>query len=161
MHTMTGLKQVVEEIVEKHLPDENHFIVEVALSEKAGKTQLNILMDADQGVTIQACGRLSRAVSEELEAKDIMPEAYVLEVSSPGVDYPLNSRRQFQKNIGRELKVTLTDGTEVKGKLLEVSDAGVKLLVKKKKEKGKKATEEELSYAFEEMKKSIVQVSFK
>ncbi|UZD21878.1 ribosome maturation factor RimP [Algoriphagus halophytocola] len=158
---MTGLKQVVEEIVEKHLPDETHFIVEVALSEKAGKTQLNILVDADQGVTIQACAKLSRAVSEELEAKEIMPDAYVLEVSSPGVDYPLSSRRQFQKNIDRELKVTLTDGTEVKGRLLEVTETGVKLLVKKKKEKGKKASEEELSYAFEEMKKSIVQVSFK
>lgn len=161
MHTMTELKQAIEEIVEKHLPDESHFIVEVKMTEKSGKKLLNILLDADGGVTIQACARLSRAVSEELEAKELMPEAYVLEVSSPGLDFPLGSRRQFQKNIGRELKVSLTSGEEILGKLLEVSETGVKLLVKKKKEKGKKAIEEEVSLPFEEMKKSIVQVSFK
>ncbi len=161
MHTMTELKQAIEEIVEKHLPDENHFIVEVKMSEKSGKKLLNILLDADEGVTIRACAKLSRAVSEELEAKEMMPEAYILEVSSPGLDFPLSSRRQFQKNINRELKISLTSGEEIEGKLLEVSETGVKLLVKKKKEKGKKATEEEVSLPFEEMKKSIVQVSFK
>jgi len=160
MHTMTELKQTIQEIIEKHLPDENHFIVEVKLAEKSGKTVLSVLVDADEGVTIQACARLSRAVSEELEAKDIMPEAYILEVSSPGVDFPLASRRQYRKNINRELTVFLTSGQEILGKLLEVTDAGIKLLVKKK-EKGKKATEEEVSLPFEEMKKSIVQVSFK
>jgi len=157
---MTELKRSIQEIVEKHLPDENHFIVDVNLSEKSGKTFLGILIDSDLGVTIQACAKLSRAVSEELEAKEMMPEAYVLEVSSPGIDYPLNSRRQYQKNINRELKITLTDGKEVTGKLLEVGDTEVKLSVKKK-EKGKKATEEELQVPFEKMKKSIVQVSFK
>lgn len=160
MHTMAELKQTIQEIIAKHLPDENHFIVEVKLAEKSGKMALNVLVDADEGVTIQACARLSRAVSEELEAKDIMSEAYILEVSSPGIDFPLASRRQYQKNIDRELKVFLTSGEEILGKLLEVTDGGIKLLVKKK-EKGKKATEEEVSLPFEEMKKSIVQVSFK
>ncbi|PZX54653.1 ribosome maturation factor RimP [Algoriphagus ratkowskyi] len=159
--TMTDLKQAIEEIVEKHLPDENHFIVEVKMSEKSGKTLLSILMDADEGVTIRACAKLSRAVSEELEAKEMMPEAYILEVSSPGLDFPLSSRRQFEKNINRELKISLTSGEEIQGKLLEVLETGVKVLVNKKKEKGKKATEEEVTLLFEEMKKSIVQVSFK
>ena len=160
MHTMSELKQSIEEIVEKHLPDENHFIVEVKMTEKTGKTTLSILIDADEGLNIQTCANVSRAVSEELEAKDIMPGAYILEVSSPGLDYPLSSRRQYQKNIGRELKVLKTSGEELVGKLLEVNTAGVKMLVKKK-EKGKKATEEEVVLPFEEMKKTIVQVSFK
>lgn len=160
MHTMSELKQAIEEIVEKHLPDENHFVVEVIIAEKAGKTTLSILIDADEGLNIQTCANVSRAVSEELEAKDLISSAYVLEVSSPGLDYPLNSRRQFQKNVGRELKVLRSTGEELTGKLLEVESSGVKILVKKK-EKGKKATEEEVSLPFEDMKKTIVQVSFK
>lgn len=160
MHTMSELKQAIEEIVEKHLPDENHFIVEVLMAEKAGKTTLSILIDADEGLNIQTCANVSRAVSEELEAKELMPGAYILEVSSPGLDYPLNSRRQFEKNIGRELKVLRINGEELVGKLVEVEISGVKMLVKKK-EKGKKATEEEVVLPFEEMKKTIVQVSFK
>ncbi len=157
---MTELRHAIEELVEKHLPDESHFVVEVKLEEKAGKTRVLILIDSDQGVTIAACAKVSRAVSEELEAKEIVGEAYVLEVSSPGLDFPLSSRRQYQKNIGRELKMTLTSGSDVTGKLLEVEVEKIKLLVKKK-EKGKKATEEEVFFPFEEIKKSIVQVSFK
>ncbi len=157
---MTDLKRSIEELVEKHLPDGNHFVVEVSISEKGGKKLLSILVDADAGVTIQACAKISRAVSEEIEAKELMPDAYILEVSSPGVDYPLSSRRQFQKNIDRNLKITLTDGKELVGKLLEVTESGIKLAVAKK-EKGKKAVEEETQVLFEDMKKSIVQVSFK
>ena len=157
---MTELRQAIEELVEKHLPDDSHFVVEVKLEEKAGKTRVLILIDADQGVTIEACAKVSRAVSEELEAKEMIGEAYVLEVSSPGLDFPLSSRRQYQKNIGRELKLTLASGTDVSGKLLEVDSEKVKLMVKRK-EKGKKATEEELLVPFAEIKKSIVQVSFK
>lgn len=157
---MTELKHTIEEIVERHLPDENHFIVEVKMVEKSGKTLLNLLIDSDEGVTIQTCARISRKVSEELEATEIMPEAYTIEVSSPGLDYPLSSKRQYLKNIGRELKVNLLEDKEVTGKLLEVDDAGIKMLVKRK-EKGKKATEEELTIPFEEVKKSVVQVSFK
>lgn len=157
---MSELKQTIEEIVKKHLPDESHFIVEVKMAEKSGKTLLNLLIDSDQGLTIESCARVSRLVSEELEAMEIMPDAYTIEVSSPGLDYPLSSKRQYLKNIGRELKVNLSTDKEVVGKLLEVDDAGIKMLVKKK-EKGKKATEEELTIPFEEVKKSIVQVSFK
>jgi len=157
---MNDLKRSIEALVEKHLPDENHFVVEVSISEKGGKKLLSILVDADSGVTIQACSKISRAVSGELEENEMMPEAYILEVSSPGVDYPLSSQRQFQKNISRSLKVTLNDGVEVLGKLLDVNDSGIQLSIIKK-EKGKKAVEEEIQVPFENMKKSIVQVSFK
>jgi ribosome maturation factor RimP len=157
---MTGLKLSIEELVEKHLPDDTHFLVEVNMEEKAGKTRLLILIDADQGVTIASCAKVSRAVSEELEAKELMDQAYLLEVSSPGLDYPLSSTRQYQKNVGRNLKVYLNSGTEVSGRLLDVQDTAIKLLVKKK-EKGKKAFEEEMLIPIEEIKKSNVQVSFK
>lgn len=157
---MAGLKQTIEELVLKHLPDDSHFLVEVKMEEKAGKIRLLILIDADQGVTIDSCALVSRAVSEELEANEIIDQAYLLEVSSPGLDYPLSSVRQYQKNIGRELKILLESGAELIGKLLEVQEDSLKLLVKKK-EKGKKATEEELLLPIKEIKKSIVQVSFK
>lgn len=157
---MTELKQAILDLVQQHLPDESHFVVEVKMEEKAEKTRLLILIDADQGVTIDTCALVSRAVSEELESKDLIGQAYILEVSSPGLDYPLSSQRQYAKNQGRELKVFLNAGTDLTGKLLEVQETAIKLLVKKK-EKGKKATEEEIVVPFEEIKKSIVQVSFK
>jgi ribosome maturation factor RimP len=157
---MTELKQAVLAIVEKHLPDESHFVVEVKMEEKAGSTRLLILIDADQGITIDACATVSRKVAEELEAMDLIGQAYILEVSSPGLDYPLTSVRQYLKNLGRELKVSLVSGEDIQGKLMQAGDSELQLLVKKK-EKGKKATEEEVTIPFETIKKSIVQVSFK
>ncbi|AFL83220.1 hypothetical protein Belba_0563 [Belliella baltica DSM 15883] len=155
-----NLRSTIEEIVEKHLPDQEHFVVEVQLIENASKPQLKILIDADQGVSIETCAFISRQVGEEIEAKELLSDAYVLEVSSPGVDYPLNSKRQYLKNVGRKLKVTLIDGRETEGQLLSVGPSDIKLKVVKK-EKGKKATEEELEITLEEIKKSIVLVSFK
>ena len=155
-----SLRNTIEEIVEKHLPDEEHFVVEVQLVENASKPQLKILIDADRGVSIDTCAFISRQVGEEIEAKELLADAYVLEVSSPGVDYPLSSKRQYLKNVGRKLKVTLTDGMETEGELLSVGPSEIKLKVVKK-EKGKKATEEEVEFTLEEIKKSIVLVSFK
>ena len=90
----------------------------------------------------------------------MLSNAYVLEVSSPGLDFPLSSKRQYLKNIGRKLKVSLQDGKELEGELLAVGDAEIRLKVKVK-EKGKKATEEEMPLPLDQIKKSIVLVSFK
>ena len=156
---MSDLKHVIVDLVEKHLPDAEHFIVEVKVERVADKTKVLVLVDADQGMTIAACAKLSRALSGELETNELLEEAYTLEVSSPGLDYPLTEKRQYLKNIGRSLKVYLLSGEEVLGKLKEVEEQGIKLVVVKK-EKGKKSVEEELSIFSNEIKKSVVQVSF-
>ncbi len=156
---MSDLKHVIVDLVEKHLPDAEHFIVEVKIERVADKTKVLVLVDADQGMTIASCALLSRALSGELETSDLLEEAYTLEVSSPGLDYPLTEKRQYLKNLGRLLKVYLVTGEEVLGKLKEVEDLGIKLGVTKK-EKGKKSIEEERIVSFTEIKKSIVQVSF-
>jgi ribosome maturation factor RimP len=156
---MSDLKHVILDLVQKHLPDQEYFIVEVKIDRVADKTKILILVDADQGMTIAACASLSRALSGELETNENLDEAYILEVSSPGLDYPLTEKRQYQKNSGRSLKVYLLSGEEVVGKLKEVEEQGIKLVVTKK-EKGKKSVEEEQSISFNEIKKSIVQVSF-
>jgi len=156
---MSDLKHVILELVQKHLPDEEHFVVEVKIDRVADKTKILILVDADQGMTIASCASLSRALSGELETNEQLDEAYILEVSSPGLDYPLTEKRQYQKNTGRSLKVYLVSGEEIIGKLKEVEEQGIKVVVTKK-EKGKKSVEEEQIISFNEIKKSIVQVSF-
>ena len=156
---MSDLKHVILDLVQKHLPDASHFIVEVKVERVLDKTKILILVDADQGMTIAACASLSRALSGELETNELLEEAYTLEVSSPGLDYPLTEKRQYLKNLERSLKVYLITGAEVLGKLKEVNELGIKLGVTKK-EKGKKSVEEEQLISFNEIKKSIVQVSF-
>jgi ribosome maturation factor RimP len=155
-----SLRQTLEEIVEKHLPDELHFVVEIQIVEKGPKPQVKIIIDADEGLKIDTCAKLSRQIGEEIESKELLTDAYVLEVSSPGIDYPLNSKRQYQKNIGRNLQVTTNDGLNYEGELIEVGQSDISLNIKMK-EKGKKAVCEKISVDLENIKKSIVLVSFK
>ncbi len=154
------MKQTIEEIVEKHLPDDTHFVVDVQVQEKGSKSQVKILIDSDSGLKIDTCAKVSRLVAEEIEAKELFAEAYILEVSSPGVDFPLSSRRQYAKNVGRTLRVFLEDGKELEGELLSVGNADIQVKTQTKG-KGKKVTEQEMQVALDQIKKSIVLVSFK
>jgi ribosome maturation factor RimP len=66
---------------------------------------------------------VSRSVSEVLDgADDVLRGAYVLEVTSPGVDRPLTAPRHWRRNQGRKVRVQRTDGREVVGRLEETSD---------------------------------------
>ncbi len=154
-----NLEDKIKEIANKHLADDSHFVVDVNISTRKGPSKVLVLLDGDEGVNIDHCADLSRAISNELEEQDIMESAYTLEVSSPGVDYPLTLGRQFQKNIGRQVKVTREDGKDIKGELKAYSDKSITL--GKEKGKGKKKEIEELEIPLQDIKKTIVQISFK
>ncbi|UII21919.1 ribosome maturation factor RimP [Fulvivirga ligni] len=85
-------------------------------------------------------------------------DPYRLEVSSPGVDHPLNSLRQYKNNIGRSVKITLQD-KDVVG-VLKAADEE-KILLDEEVKKGKKKEYKEVEIPFGDIKKTIVQISFK
>jgi len=95
----------------------------VDLEFKMGKSRdlLRIFMDKSGGVTLDDCENVSRQVGAVLDVKDLMKQAYVLEVSSPGIDRPFKTERDFQRNLGRTIKVYFGEGeSPAMGKLLEV-----------------------------------------
>ncbi len=143
-------------MVERFITDApDLFIVKVILKGNPGSQKLIILLDGDQGVTIDQCSKVSRAVSAELEENDLIDGKYFLEVSSAGLDFPLQSLRQYKKNVGRSLKVTTFEGEEIEGKLKEVIDNRITLEVSSKK------TTELKEIEIDKLSKSMVLVSFK
>eukprot|EP00389_Voromonas_pontica_P013410 GDKH01020701.1.p1 GENE.GDKH01020701.1~~GDKH01020701.1.p1 ORF type:complete len:156 (-),score=18.41 GDKH01020701.1:250-717(-) len=153
------LKDFVEKVAIDSLKDESYFIVEVIVKGVSGKTKILVLLDSDTGFNIDDCADLSRAISNEMEAEAIMDDPYILEVSSPGLDHPLKLKRQYQKNVGRDLKLVLTDSSIVKGKLIEVCENTIKF-EKEVKEK-KKIGAELVEINFDTIEKANVLVSFK
>ena len=122
--------------------------------------RLEILMDGDHGIGIKECAEISRYVGFELEEEDAIGHAYRLEVSSPGIDAPLGSVRQYKKNEGRNVQVQLNDGKTKEGQLITVT--GEDITIKEKiKEKGKKAIEHQSVIPFEAIKTTKVLISFK
>ncbi|OEK06836.1 ribosome maturation factor RimP [Roseivirga misakiensis] len=145
-------------IAESFLKDESYFIVDVISKGVSGRAKHLILLDGDNGVNIDDCASLSRQIAAEVEAEDLIEGAFILEVSSPGLDHPLASKRQFVKNVGRSLKVRLKDGTMLQGKLESVDDEAVEIL-KEVKEK-KKVVTEKTAILFDSIDKANVLVSF-
>lgn len=150
-------KRVIELVEEKIADRPDLFLVDVQMH---GSGILSILVDGDNGVAISDCVAISRHVGFHLEEENAIEQAYRLEVSSPGIDTPLKSLRQFQKNINRSLKVKLKDGNIREGKLMSTDDSGI-TIQESVKEKGKKAVLQENFIKFEDISETIVLVSFK
>lgn len=153
------LKERIEALVTENIKDDTQFLVDVVISSKKGPTKILILLDGDNGVNIDDCAEISRAVGYHLEEQEIIDVKYTLEVSSPGVDYPLKTKRQYKKNIGREVKVTSNFDEEVKGVLKEVKEESI--LLEKEVKRGKKIELCEVEMPLQDIKKTIVQISFK
>ena len=128
--------------------------------------RIEVFIDSDEGVTIDQCARLNRKlqfVFDETPSAWI-GEKYALDVSSPGVGQPLRMFRQYPKNIGRILKITLKDGMIVEGNLSAVDEEALTIAreISYKDLKHKKTVREtvEVRVAFDTVDKAIVVVGF-
>lgn len=112
---------------------------------------LRIFIDKEGGVTIKDCENFSRAIEAILDVEDPIKSSYTLEVSSPGIDRPLKDKKDFLKNIGRNVKITtkekIADSTFFIGKIVDVGDDWVRIEIQQIKPKGiKKKDKTELLF---------------
>jgi ribosome maturation factor RimP len=118
---------------------------------------IKLFLDADEGLNVQKSVSINRQLVAQIDELGWYPNGdYSLEVSSPGVDEPLRSIRQYKKNIGRTLAVTNMEDLEQIGVLKAVTEVGISLEVKINKKKETALVE----LPFENIKQSIVQVIF-
>ena len=150
-----ALKEAVIKYLDVILADTDYYVVDVVVSDTKIRKKITVYIDSDEGIHIDQCGKVSQALGKELE--EIIEDAFVLEVSSPGVDSPLKFERQYIKNIGRTLKVTLNDLTEIKGKLLSIKDGMITILPEEKK----KVKPVDTTLEIENIKEAKVVISFK
>ncbi len=117
----------IKEVIEPVLQEEKAELVEIIFRKEAGRQVLRLLVDKDGGIQMVDCVRLNQK---------IIQESYVIEVDSPGIDRLFKTKRDYERALGRLIRVTLAerilDKKEYIARLEEVSDAGVKIEVKKK-----------------------------
>ncbi|MDB4904797.1 MAG: ribosome assembly cofactor RimP [Mucilaginibacter sp.] len=153
-----NIEKRVRELVEEKINDKpNLFIVDIKMHSNG---KLIILIDGDKGVGIDDCAAISRHVGFRLEEENVIETAYNLEVSSPGIDTPLTSIRQYLKNIGRNLAINMADGTKREGKLSSITEDAI-IIEEKIKEKGKKAETVESVIPIDKITETKVLISFK
>lgn len=109
-----------------------HDLEELSVTPAGRRSVVRVLVDKDGGTSLDDVAEVSRALSDALDDVDarepgLLGGAYVLEVSSPGVDRPLTSPRHWRRQVGRLVTATLADGTSTTGRLTGATDVEVQL----------------------------------
>ena len=148
------VKQVVEEAL---LEKPSIFLIDLNITDSF---KIIIGIDGDNGVVLQDCIDISRAVEDNLDREE---QDYSLEVASVGVGSPLKLVRQYKKNIGRTL-IVKTNTENIEAELVEANDLFIILSWKarepKKVGKGKETVQKEQQIPYSDIKEAIVTVTF-
>lgn len=150
---IAAIEQKVNNLLVNH---PSHFLVEVRIKPT---NNVKVFIDADEGVILSQLIDYNRKLYKQLEESGLFPGGnFSLEVSSPGLDEPLKLLRQYKKNIGRFVDVTLNDGSKKEGKLLEATEDGV--VIETVTGKGKKQEVKQESILFDQIKNTKIQIKF-
>lgn len=125
---------IKEELIKQLTPlisSENYELVELEYRREREGWVLRIFMDKPGGVTLDDCTKMSEKIGHYLDEKNIIPQSYILEVSSPGLDRPLKKESDFQKFTGHLVKINVYAPVEGErhflGRLLGIEESKVKL----------------------------------
>jgi len=154
-----GLSSKVKTLIDNYLENRKDlFLVGFSVSLH---NDIQIIIDGDDGVSIQDCLDLSRVIESDLDRES---EDFSLQVTSSGLSEPIKLIRQFTKNLGRDLEIYLLDDAKIQGELIEVNDEYiiVKLKYRRKKQigKGKENIEENKKILLTDIKKAFVVIKF-
>lgn len=128
-----SIEAVITDMVEPIATELNLELVDVEFVKEGPNWYLRIFIDKQGGVDVEDCQAVSRAIDPLLDEKDPIPQAYSLEVSSPGIDRPLKKDKDFEKYKGQLVKISAfspIDGQKVfVGELVGLEDNEVVITV--------------------------------
>ena len=108
----------VEEICESLVVSEGMELVDLEYRREGPRWVLRLFIDKEGGVTIDDCARISQELGDLLDVKDIIPQAYVLEVSSPGLNRRVRKREDFARFAGHKVQVWLVTPQDGRRKIV-------------------------------------------
>ena len=146
-------KQVIE-LLDGEFARAGYEIEDVVIDAAARPPRITVVADGDEPLDLDAIAALSRSASDLLDRMDT--PAYVLEVTSPGVDRPLTTENHYRRARGRKVELTLSDGSQLTGRLGEIREGIVCLVVRE----GGKANFSVRELPVDGITKAVVQVEF-
>jgi ribosome maturation factor RimP len=116
--SQTQIQRQVDELADALVIAEGMELVDLEYRMQGPRWLLRLFIDKDGGVTIDDCANISRQLGDLLDAKDIIPQAYVLEVSSPGLNRPLKKKEDFSRFAGRKVRLRLVSPMDGRKKIV-------------------------------------------
>jgi ribosome maturation factor RimP len=120
-------KQVIE-LLDGEFARAGYEIEDVLIDTAARPPRITVIADGDNPLDLDSIAQLSRSASDLLDS--VAAPAFVLEVTSPGVDRPLTTEKHYRRARGRKVELTLSDGSQLSGRLGEIRDGTVQLVVR-------------------------------
>jgi ribosome maturation factor RimP len=156
MQTQTQIQAIEQKLETLLAAHPTHFLVEVRMKPT---NNIKVFIDADEGINLSVLIDYNRKLYKMIEESGMYPDGdFSLEVSSPGLDEPLKSHRQYRKNIGRYVDVLLLDSTKKEGKLVDATGDGI--LIEYELGKGKKKETKQETILFDQIKNTKIQIKF-
>jgi ribosome maturation factor RimP len=143
-----GKKEDISAAITPALEALGFYLEDVTITSAGRRSMLTVIVDGDTHLSLDQVTSATKAIGEIVESVQSLGETpFTLEVTSPGLDRPLTKVRHWQKNINRLVKVVLQDGSEIKGRIKDVSE--VSAIV----------DEENINYS--DIKRATLEVEFK
>jgi ribosome maturation factor RimP len=125
------LLQQIRQLIEPVLRGRQMELVDLSCHFGSGRTIIRCLVDTARGITLDELSSANRVIGALLDEHDLIPERYLLEVSSPGLDRPLKNTADFERVIGRRIRVVTSVPVDAKqehsGELLGANDEAIVL----------------------------------
>jgi len=153
---ITSISTLIKNKVEKLLAErfekddlKDCFLVDIKESKNSRK--IEVFVESDNRIKYEQCGIISRYLEGYLDDDPSVPENYILEVSSPGLDRPLKHLRQYRLNLGRKVDLTNASNQKYTGTIKDVVDNEINIEMKSGKLE---------SFLFEKIKEAKIKISF-
>jgi len=112
------IRRHVEEISESLVVAEGMELVDLEYRKEGARWTLRLFIDKEGGVTVDDCARISRELGDLLDVKDVIPQAYVLEVSSPGLNRRIRKKEDFSRFAGQKVQLWLLSPKDGRRKIM-------------------------------------------
>ncbi|MBS1272377.1 MAG: Ribosome maturation factor RimP [Candidatus Marinimicrobia bacterium] len=135
--TAEQIENEVFDIGEKYLGEIGGYVLEVNLKGARGTRKIEIIADTEKGITLDELTAISKKVEQELDETNLFSEKYTLEITSPGLDRPLKTPRDFRRRLDRKVRIEhtmLEPGEPIVGTIIEVADDNVTVKTEEKGE---------------------------
>mgnify|MGYP006085634235 FL=1 len=151
------MKEKVEQLIAEAIEGAEIYVVKLIVS---SSNDINVLLDSDSGLSLADCRIVSRAIEFNLDREE---EDFSLTVASAGIGEPL-VLRQYMKNVGRKVTVTLNEGEVIEAKMIAANDQNIELEWKSREKKptgkGKITVVNKRIIEHRDIKQTIVLITF-
>ena len=143
-----GKKEEISAAITPALSDLGFYLEDITITSAGRRSMLTVIVDGDTHLSLDQVTVATKAISEIVENIQSLGQApFTLEVTSPGLDRPLTKPRHWRKNIDRLVKIVLSDGKEIKGRVKDATEIS--------------ATIDEQVVKFSDIKRATLEIEFK